>query len=782
MQPRTRDPPVRSITDHRRIRRRSFPHTSLTWLSLSVLTNARTAPGTAYSSIPVRALITAAVKTDDEKSIDVQHAKKYLAVSTSPKLRQKALNDMAMAGVYVVGRPGHIRPIYILTAANLTACDGTVAKQFVAQGVNDSTKLQPEAVPLDVTGTVAILVKDPPNPPPELWKAHVGSSFVKADVANIKTLHDLIADDGVKYAVAVLPKSMPILWSCPECHRGALDDVGTDLLEQNLPGSSHWAAWMAQWTQATHDALISILATPEDLGTKAPKFKRSIASFWATKASTVTTTLYIDDAEHNAAIAALQKRLAEAVPSVQAPPASVDVPSAPLTSSNGSATPTVATGDTPIPRRATYSHFSDEQVSVMKFQLAHCGYDEDTGTIVIPEINDEMKLLFSLSSIRKRNEHFDNVITGYSETSDESNDFLLRVIDPPALDNAARAFYINALMPTTPMVDMDGPKDRFRVYMIGPDSPASRSAREAARDKCTIEELCGEEGTNLSKVSTSITINHAILSPQPFLSTLSNRCGLIEATVMVDSVDWDAKTNPVLFRFLRALALVLTEHKTRTFFKNCPHVERTKIYGWLLQMVDSFECQVNHVSQISKNVLFALSGEVAKIKVDYLKRAEHHKNEVLDKLMRIVQNTDTVPNCSLNTSMTEKAAAAKDKRKTPEADAHPKVTPDKRLKKADLDLSGCLIYPAGTNMPTVTEANPSHRLCTPHIRKGLACTREGRCPCIHEKDPMKWSIPTLKAWMDLVDANKQLNWDPSVNMEQLKNRIASAAPAAATDK
>eukprot|EP00956_Cyclotella_meneghiniana_P044391 scaffold316058_cov225-Cyclotella_meneghiniana.AAC.1 len=78
---------------------------------------------------------------------------------------------------------------------------------------------------------------------------------------------------------------------------------------------------------------------------------------------------------------------------------------------------------------------------------------------------------------------------------------------------------------------MEGPKDKFRVYMIGPDSPASRSAREAARDQRTIEELCGEEGTNLSKVSTSITINHAILSQQPFLSTLANRCGLIEATV-----------------------------------------------------------------------------------------------------------------------------------------------------------------------------------------------------------------------------------------------------------
>ena len=149
--------------------------------------------------------------------------------------------------------------------------------------------------------------------------------------------------------------------------------------------------------------------------------------------------------------------------------------------------------------------------------------------------------------------------------------------------------------------------------------------------------------------------------------------------------------------------------------------------------------------------------------------------------MRIVQNTDTVPNCSLNTSMEAKAAT---KRKTPEADTHPKVTPDKRLKRGDLDLSGCLIYPAGTNMPTVTEANPANRLCTPHIRKGLACSREGRCPCIHEKDPMKWSVATLKAWMELIKANSKLTWDPSVNVDQLKAKIKipSAVPAAPTDK
>lgn len=202
------------------------PNLAIPLHSVLTTTRTRTAPGTAYSSTPIHALITAATKTDDEKIIDVQQAKKYLAISTSPKVRQKALVDLAMAGVYVVVRPSYIRPIYVITAANLTTCNGTVAKQFVAQGVNDSIKLQPKAVPLDITGNVPILIKDPSHPLPEIWKTCVGSSFVKADVTHIPALHNLITDDGITYAVAVIPKSMSILWDCPGCHRGALDDVG----------------------------------------------------------------------------------------------------------------------------------------------------------------------------------------------------------------------------------------------------------------------------------------------------------------------------------------------------------------------------------------------------------------------------------------------------------------------------------------------------------------------------------------------------------------------------
>ena len=69
------------------------------------------------------------------------------------------------------------------------------------------------------------------------------------------------------------------------------------------------------------------------------------------------------------------------------------------------------------------------------------------------------------------------------------------------------------------------------------------------------------------------------------------------------------------------------------------------------------------------------------------------------------------------------------------------------------------------------------------VLKGLACKRGERCLCIHEKDPMKWSLPTLKNWADLVLTNAKLNWDPSVNVAAITARLTGGtqpAPAAPT--
>lgn len=242
-------------------------------------------------------------------------AKKYAAIGTSPKSRTKTLGEQTFPGVYIQPRLGYIKPLYTLTPANLTGSDGVSStKQFVAQGINDSTKLQPEAVSLDIAGNVIILspAPTPSSSPPSIWKAAVGKPFTKADVTGVPSVHALIPDDNTSYVFIVIPKSLVIVFGVTECHRGTLDDISGDILDLNIPGCNLWSIWISQWSKPIHDAAAaSFLANPADLDGKLPSIKKKFANFFADSALTTTETLYIDDVEHGPAIDALKKRLSE---------------------------------------------------------------------------------------------------------------------------------------------------------------------------------------------------------------------------------------------------------------------------------------------------------------------------------------------------------------------------------------------------------------------------------------------------------------------------------------
>ena len=750
-------------------------------MSPSGVTPSASNQGTLYTGAAARGtLITARAVTDKKKADDLKAAAKFVAVSTSPKARQKDLVENKFAGVYVIPRLGAVKPIYVLSTGHLAVANGASEKRFIAQGVNDSSRIQPEAVPLDISGMVAILLKTP-DEVPELWKPNFGRPFKKAEVATTApALYALLSeiDDDESVSILVSPKALGIRYGVSEVHRGAIDDVGGDLLEENLPGSSFWPVWMAEWKQPIHDAVVDLHSRdPKILGDIMPKF-RKFQDFYANSALTITENLYQDDIEVAPHIEALRKRLFDAAPPPDHPPSNVDVSTAPSVQADNSKAPSVAsskTYSTAIPKKLTLAKFTDEEAQAMKFRIMHLGFDPNTKQVAIPELTEDMAHLFSMTNARQRNDYLADILNSYAESVDNSNDFLQRQVDFPDMNTATRAIYINSKVPTKPMVDMDGSKERFRTYMITPDNKFTLELRENNRDDRGLEELCGEEGTNLSKVNTAIVFNQMILSFYPFMAFLANRCGIIEACVKVDSENWDDPANSCLYRFLRALAYVLTESSTRRFFKTCPQDEKADIFGWLLQMIDSYECLVNHVPSLTNNVIMALHEHDSKIKTTSVIQAENMKVEVLKKLVRITNNTDTVPHCSLNLALKAKAEAAASKRKR-DPDTGPKVTPpEKRGRKTDVqhDKSGPLQFPMDKSMPIVNEPDISKRLCTPTIRKGKFCTRGDRCNLSHEKDPDKWPIATLKAYCELVDKTDDLTWDSSVDVEHLKKKVSA---------
>eukprot|EP00956_Cyclotella_meneghiniana_P014542 scaffold21809_cov24-Cyclotella_meneghiniana.AAC.2 len=746
----------------------------------------QTLAGTVYTGTPVKNLITAVPTTTAKTQADLEAAANFIAITTSPCARQKELVKKTYAGVYIFTRPNHVKPIYVLTTSNLSTASGTIVKQFVAQGVNDSSRIQPESVPLDISSNVVILIKHPPTAIPDIWAANVGTPFKKADVETVAPpLHNLIPEDDQDYCLVILCKCLVIRFGLNSVHRGPIDEVCSDMMEQNMPGSFFWAECMTQFSQPLHDAVISIHANNDKtLGTKLPKVNKKFAEFFAPTGFATTETLYTDDEELTPALDTLKKRLFDIVPT---PPTIVE----PHTSHSGSggAGGSLGTKDTlmstKIPRKPTIAKFTRDEQDKMKFCLANVGYDVATGQIVIPELTDDMHQLFdSISGARERNAFFDNILTSYEAGGDDDMDFLRRLAELPDLSNPVKAFYYSAYRPTKTITSFEGPKDKFRTYMVAPDSNATRQAREETKDERSIQELCGEEGKNLAKVNTEIIFNHSFLSFYPFLSFLANRNSLVEATVIVDRETWDDPANPLLFRFIRAVAITLTTSKSRAFFKTCPAAQKTKFFGWLVQMTDSYECHLNQIPNNTRNVLLALSEDYSKIDTSALQQAEDLKVDVLSKILKIISNTESIPHCALNASLEEKA----NKKRTADIDTATKVTPEQKKQKLKpagdaepADKSGPLVFSKGSHMPTVTEPDFTKRLCTPHIRKGLFCRKlaQNRCNLIHEKDPVKWNPDTLKAWWDHVEATPDLEWDSSIDTKFLKNKVdAYTKPAA----
>ena len=78
------------------------------------------------------------------------------------------------------------------------------------------------------------------------------------------------------------------------------------------------------------------------------------------------------------------------------------------------------------------------------------------------------------------------------------------------------------------------------------------------------------------------------------------------------------------------------------------------------------------------------------------------------------------------------------------------------------NLSSTLVYTGSNMMPTVSEANPSLRLCTARQCVGHHCPRGTSCLMIHDTDITQWPNATFAKWAALVDKTPALDWNGKV--------------------
>ena len=599
---------------------------------------------TVYTNTTARALITAAAVTPEKRDEALTAATVYLHKDTTLAARQKALASTTFAGAYFSPVLRYLKSLYIITTAKVNTADGTNQKRFVLQGANDGRTLQPESAPLDIVANVVFLVEVGTTPLPSLWAANAGVPFKRADLAHIPAIQALIPDEeeDQEYQNVVGPRSVPLFFGGEESCRGPIDYTSAALLDAGLPGLSLWASWMSEWSQAYQEAVLASYTTdPKTLGDKFPTIKRHSKPF-APLALATTESVYNDSRDADQVLDGLRRRLFAVVPAARPPPTNEittdpeDEPAETQPPAPGAPRPLGAAKMGTIPRKSTYGDFSESEQAATKFLLCNLIYDEATGTVRVPALREDMDYLFyfyTLTSSSKKADQLEDVLQGHIESCDGDVDFLRRLFEPPAFDRAAKALLVNGLLANGPMLDFNSstsPKDKFRVFMLAADNAATLRLRKAARDDRELEELCGEDTANLSKVNVTITQhNTQILAIDPFLVLLANRCGLVEATVVVNLQQWDDVSNPMCYKFARELALALTNHAARQWLKVTPYSTQRRFFGWLVQMLDMYECFLAQVPANSRNVFHALTSKFSKISVEPVRRAETLKAEVL---------------------------------------------------------------------------------------------------------------------------------------------------------
>ena len=759
--------------------------------------------GTNYTSGPK--LISAATP---QKPTAATTAAVHVVATTPVKTREANIIDGSLfCGGWVINSRRRLQPYYCARKVTLASPDGGTTEMYLAQGSNDATQFKPILLPAYIMGNAIVPVRgNAVKTIAAKLLPGAGSVYKTADIA--EKCPDVVstnpfANKQDEHRIVVIPASMPMLASEEGGYRGKLDEAAFDALDLNIPGTSAWLRLAQDFDQDFHLAVASVVNDKKSkLGKAWPKNLTKAHTVWVDDLFIDPVAVDDDAAEElEEELAALQAHVESirgplevptsiisseprddvsavtGITRLPAPPAAL--PSDPVTPAGKSSTPFK------IPKRASLAQYDEHDVNYAKFCMIGAGFDPADNSITVGTVTAAMESVFTMPGGKATKlASFRQILENGSDALSTSTDFLLRRADPPDYDPATLALLFNNIMEHIPMTDLAAASSskRMRLIYFAPDNKHITAQREAVTDDRQMEEICGEEATNYSKVRTAILFNHQVLSMEVFLIWLGNIIMYLVTAYKVDTEHPDKRTNPLLYRCYNEVALCLTSKPARKYFKHLPsNVTMPKILSWWAQICDQLFILITAPVGLPSTIINLLGGKYDKLDVSKYREASAVLREAKTKWNRIVSLVDTVPDSSIYASYeaakkrkpdgsgdadkeAKKARQAVEKDRT----AATKADKDKLLKK------GIIVYKMPGAMPIVEEADPKKRICAAHHREGVICSRKN-CPLVHELDPTKWDAAVLKKWNELIESTDGMSWHSSVDAAKLRSILSSSA-------
>ena len=396
------------------------------------------------------------------------------------------------------------------------------------------------------------------------------------------------------------------------------------------------------------------------------------------------------------------------------------------------------------------------------FRILLATFDEDTDSIILPQLRPEFLAAFSQSSSQENIRYATTAMLEHDlERSSTTRDYLLRLVSDMPWNQATMTLFLHGMFHTTPLDESkDSLKQTVSFYTFLPPPPEHSSTELQAYLKATHTEhmqvVIGESNENRQKLSLKTFqggLRNTITDILTGIANLESRLSFI--------VDYDSSpTKPLLVQWLTQLAHLFSSSEFRKFWG-----KYIDTHPWLAStMATQIHVLFALMAKTSSNIKNIYTAKTSSsLSLSSFKLPIKAFESLLDDIQAVCAGTGpgtyaTPPLSYVHPSDTSAGA----KKRKLEFQPQSSSSRDNRssylgspAEKGWLKVSGRFLWPKDLS---------GKQLCNRFAVVGSSCPNGYNCPFVHKLFPKDFDDKDLQILCKFVDTEANVSFAPGVKV------------------
>jgi len=401
------------------------------------------------------------------------------------------------------------------------------------------------------------------------------------------------------------------------------------------------------------------------------------------------------------------------------------------------------------------------------FRILLSSFDEETQTIVLPQLRPEFLAAFSQSSSQENIRYATTAMLEHDlERSSTTRDYLLRLVSDMPWNQATMTLFLHGMFNTTPLDESkDSLKQTVSFYTFLPPPPEHSSTELQAYLRATHTEhtqvVIGESNENRQKLSLKTFqggLRNTITDILTGIANLESRLAFI--------VDYDSTpTKPLLVQWLTQLAHLFSSSEFRKFWGK--YIET---HPWLAStMATQIHVLFALTAKTSSNIKNIFMAKTASsLALSSFKLPIKAFESLVDDIQAVCAGTGpgTYATPPLSYVHPTEASTGAKKRKL-EFQTQSSASRDNRSSymgspadKGWLKVSGRFLWPKDLS---------GKQLCNRFAVVGSSCPNGYNCPFVHKLFPKDFDEKDLQIICKFVDNEANVSFAPGIKVPPQRN-------------